>query len=421
MNEAVTIAERNTFAVRLQQTTVERDRQATFLALSALGPTAGLGLVYTQNGEEATVSFGSGTTPVVVSPFNTTVGTVNLNLPLDIAGNLTRLWDASKQQYEGARQSLEAAFNDARLSARSAYLTVLRNQALVVVAEDTLKDAQGRLDQAKQEFAQQQIAKIDVERFDAQAAQSTSDLINAQNNLKLSEYALNQTLARPVDTPFRLEDVETLPSIPDNQERIDKTAQVARPESRSLLDQIKALALIRRAQEAGLNPSLDLGLGYQRNVTTTLLQSEPASLAMTVTLNVPVFDSGATRARVREARQDETTAKITLQQTQLGISQEIKNSFANLESAEARLSNADRQVKLAEEVFRLAKVRQDAGEGTYVEVIDAENSLAQAKDGYVSAKYDFFQAYSQLQHGVGNDHVTEPAQGAPAPGKGGTQ
>jgi len=413
MDEAVSIAERNTFAVRLQQTTVEKDRQAMLLALAGLGATGGFSILFTQNGQETSVSFGSGSPPVVISPFNTTTGSVSINLPLDISGNLNRLWAAGKDQYEGSRQSLEASFNDARLNARSAYLTVLRNQSLVTVAEDTLNDAKGRLDQAKLEFQQQQIARIDMERFDAQVAQSTSDLLNAQNNLELSKYALNTVLARPIMTPLQLQDVGELPTIPTDPTMIDKTAQVSRPESRSLQDQIKALALIRRAQEQGLNPSLNLGLGHNQNITTTLLNSQASSIALTATLNVPVFDSGATRARVREARQDETTAKITLEQTQLGISQEIRGAFANLQSAQARLVNADRQVKLAQEVFRLAKVRQDAGEGTYVEVIDAENTLVQARDGYVSAKYDYFTAYSQLQHGTGNDNVNLPALGAP--------
>jgi outer membrane protein TolC len=126
---------------------------------------------------------------------------------------------------------------------------------------------------------------------------------------------------------------------------------------------------------------------------------------MTFTLNVPLFDSGATRARVKEARQDEEAAKIQLKQTQLNISQQVRDAFADLSSAQARLANAQRQVSLAEEVFRLAKVRQDAGEGTYVEVIDAETSLATSRNSLVSAKYDYFLAFSQLQHAMGNDNV----------------
>jgi outer membrane protein len=404
IDQAVLLAERNAFAVRLQQATVEKDRQAIFLALSALGPTIGINPVYTQSSNETLVSLGAGQAPVVVSPPYTGTATGQITFPIDLSGNNTRLVWASRAQYDGAKRSLEAAFNDARLSARTAFLAVLRDQALVVVAEESLKDAQGRLNQAQLEFQQVQIAKIDVDRFDAQVAQANSDLLNAQNTLQLADYAFNLALARPIEIPVELVDVNDTPPIPADGEALAANAQQVRPEARAQVDQIRALALIRRAQEAGLDPSLSLGIGYSDSINSGAFAS-PASSTFSLNLNIPIFDSGATRARVKEARQDEVSAKIQLQQTQLGISQEVRNSFANLASAQARLTNAERQVTLAEEVFRLAKVRQAAGEGTYVEVIDAETSLATARNGLVSAKYDYFQGYSQLQHAVGNDRV----------------
>ncbi len=408
MDQAVLIAERNAFAVRLQKTSVEKNRQAIFAALAALGPTVGINPIYTNFGTETAVSFGAGQPPVIVSPPYSFTLSGSINFPIDLSGNQTRLVGAAKAQFEGAKRSLEASFNDARLNARTAFLTVLRDQALVVVAQESLKDAQGRLDQAKLEFDQQQIAKIDVDRFDAQVAQANSDLLNAQNNLHLADHAFNDTLAQPIETPVDLVDVSDVPAIPDNEDALSNNAQQHRPEARAQVDQIRALALIRRADEGGLNPSLSMGLGYSNNLEPGAFSSS-ASTTFTVNLNIPIFDSGATRARVKEARQDEEAAKITLQQTQLEISQEVHDSFANLSSAQARLTNAQRQVSLAEEVFRLAQVRQSAGEGTYVEVIDAESSLATARNGLVSAKYDYFQGYSQLQHAVGNDNVEEPA------------
>ncbi|HWD41746.1 MAG TPA: TolC family protein [Fimbriimonas sp.] len=412
MDEAVTIAERNAFATRLQQTTVEKDRQAIAVALANMSPTIGLNTLFNQAGQEVTASFGQGTAPVVISPFNTVTTTAAFSLPIDISGSTHRLWLASRQTYEAARQQLEESFNDARLNARTAFLAVLRNRDLVRVAEENLKDAQGRLEQAQLEFQQQQIAKIDVDRLDAQVAQAESGLTSAQNNLQLSDNAFNLALARPIETPVNLVDVNDMPPIPANADNLAKMAQQYRPDVRALNSQIQALGNIRRAQEGTMEPSMTLGLNYQRNLNPTFLAGNPNSLNMTVALSIPVFDSGATRARVRSARQDEKAAHIQLEQTQLGISQEVRNAITSMTSASSSLKSAQRQVTLAEEVFRLAKVRQMAGEGTYVEVVDAESSLATARNLLVGAKYDYFLAFSQLQHAVGNDRVNEPAPGA---------
>jgi outer membrane protein TolC len=415
IDEAIAIAERNAFAVRIQNAALEKDRQAVALALSALGPTAGFTTTLTQYGQEVDASFGPGTSPVVVSPFRSGSEAFAINLPIDIAGNLNRLVAANKKTYEAARRTLEASFNDARLNARSAYILVLRDKALVVVSEEAVKDAKDRLTQSQQEFEQKQVAKVDVDRLDAQVAQATSDLLNAQNNLALAKQSFNQTLARPIENRVDLADLPDAPPVPTDLDALTKVAQVERPEARALVDQIQALAYIRRAQESGMDPSLALSLGYTRNLATTALAGNPNSISAGILFTVPVFDSGATRARVREARQDENTAKVQLQQEQLQISSDVRSAVTNFLSAKARQANAQRQLTLAEEVYRLAQVRQQAGEGTYIDVVDAESSLEQARNGVVSAKYDLLLAYSQLQHGVGNDKVDEPAKSQPNP------
>ena len=96
----------------------------------------------------------------------------------------------------------------------------------------------------------------------------------------------------------------------------------------------------------------------------------------------------------------------------------VRTAVANLGSAKARFENAQAQVMLAQETYRLAVVKQNAGEGTYVEVIDAQNALTQAKDGLLGAKYDYLTAYAQLQRAVGVDDISAAVA---APSLGGTK
>ena len=93
--------------------------------------------------------------------------------------------------------------------------------------------------------------------------------------------------------------------------------------------------------------------------------------------------------------------------------QDVRNAASNLRGARARLENATRQVALAQEVFRIAQVRQAAGAGTYVETVDAQTTLTTARNNLVRARYDVLTAYSQLQRAVGTDRLpTNPASGA---------
>jgi outer membrane protein TolC len=312
---------------------------------------------------------------------------------------------ASQATLRASQNTLLATRSDQRLAAKQAFLAVLRAQATVGVQNQALIDAQERLSQAQKELAAGTVAPVDEKRFEAQVAQAKSDLITAQNALDLAKQTFNQTLARPIETPVDLVEPAALPIVPSNVPGLVETGQKQRPEVRSLQATIESLADIRRATEAGMNPSLTFSLNNQRNLDATGFTASAETTTGVLALSIPIFDSGVTRDRVKAARQDELQAKIQLEQLELGISEEVRAAVTNLSSASSRLDNARQQVALAEEVYRLSKIRQDAGEGTYVEVIDAETQLTQARNSLVSARYDYLTAYSQLQRAIGSDDV----------------
>ena len=405
LDQAITLAENHAFAVRIQQSVVEKNRQKINESKATLGPDLSLGGTYLRYDREVTASFGPGTEPVVIQPIDSKTANATLTLPLDIAGNRVRLLHASEASKRSSSQTLKATYNDTRLNVRQAYFAVLRAKALIDVDEKALADAKGRLDQGQKQFDQQQVARLDVTRYQAQVAQATSDLIAAKDNLTLANYAFNYVLARPIELPVALADISDLPSLDSAEDVLVKTAQAKRPEILASIENLRALGLITRATESGMNPSLSLQVQYQRTIDPQGFSAVPGETTGTLMLNIPVFDSGSTRAKVKEARQDEVQAKLNFEQTRLLISQDVRNAVANLGSAKARLDSAIQQVKLSEEVFRLAKVRQDAGAGTYYEVIDAESQLTQARNGEVSARYDYLTSYSQLQRAVGADDI----------------
>jgi outer membrane protein len=418
IEDAVAIAQRNAFSIRLQASAVEKSRRVLDQTAAGLGPSLNSTTTYTRNGHAQVSSFGAGSS-FVLSPIDSKTVGLNFNLPIDISGNLQRQVAASRENLRSTEKNFEAALNDSKLTARQAFIAVLRAKATVRVQEEAVKNSTAQLDLGRKLLAGEQIAQVDVTRYEAQLAQSNADLLTAQNGLELAKYALNDALARPIETPLEVSDIYTLPSDPAEVNELVKTGQFKRPEVQSYLHSLKSLALVRRANEVGQNPSLSLGLNYSRNLDPSGLSAQTETTTGTLTLSIPLYDNGITRSKVRAASQDELQAQISLQQVQLTISQDVRNAFTNLSSARARLRNADEQVRLASEVFRLANIKQQAAEGTYIDVIDAENSLTQAKNTQVGARYDFLVAYAQLQRAVGTDQVVAKNTSA-QPATGGT-
>jgi outer membrane protein TolC len=417
LDQAAAIAERNAFAVRLQQSRVEQSRQRVEEARAGLLPRVNGTFSYNRLPQAQTAQLGgAGTPPVVLQQADQRTVSGSVQFPIDIFGNLQRQVQAGQANLRASRSTLAAARNDVRLNAKAAYLNVLRAQAGVGVAEQAVRDATERLEQSRRLLAGEQIARVDVTRLEAQLAQSEADLINARNNLALQRNALNLALARPIETPVEVVDIAELPQAPTTPDPLVQVAQRTRPEVQAIFDTLQALGYSRRALEAGLQPSLSVGVNYQRNLDAAGFAQREQTVA-NLTVNIPIFEGGATRARVRAARQDEEQARINLEQTQLGISQEVRNAVTNLVNARARLTSTEAQVRSAEEVYRLSRVRQDAAEGTYVEVVDALTQLIQARNAAVSARYDYLVAFSQLQRAVGSDDLS----GAPATTGGGSR
>jgi outer membrane protein len=67
-------------------------------------------------------------------------------------------------------------------------------------------------------------------------------------------------------------------------------------------------------------------------------------------------------------------------------------------------------VASAEEDYRVAKVRYEAGKSVNVEVIDAQSALVRARANYIDALYDFNVALDRLERAVGSElpSSTEP-------------
>jgi outer membrane protein len=417
LDEAVNIALRNAFSIQTAASRVEQARQRVNENRGQLGPRVNLGATYTRFEQETRQQSGPPPAPsIVVQPIDTTVATAGVTVPIDISGQIRNIVRASQASLRASQETLEATRNDVRLAVKADYFNVLRADAQVKVQEQALADAQERLRSEQLQFEEGAKARIDVIRLQTQVAQAQSDLIGARTNLALTKEQLNNTLARPIDTPVELVDVTALPAAPPDPDRLDAAAQASRPEVRALQQTRESLANVRRSQEAGNRPSLSVGVNYQANIGNKGATSRDHSTVGTVALNWPVFDSGVTRARVAQARQDEEQARIQLEQVRLGVSLEVRQALTNLINSAARLDVATKQVELAQENYRLAKVRDEAGAGTILEIVDAQTALTQARTQLVAARYDYLTAYSALQRAVGTDDVASAALRGPTGG-----
>ncbi|HEX7797880.1 MAG TPA: TolC family protein [Vicinamibacterales bacterium] len=118
---------------------------------------------------------------------------------------------------------------------------------------------------------------------------------------------------------------------------------------------------------------------------------------VTLNLAVPIWDWGTTRSKVRQASSRRTLAQVQLTQTQRQVISNLYTFYNEALTARTNAETAQRVAELAAESLRLTNLRYDAGESSALEVVDAQNTLVQARDAYDAALTRYRVALAELQ------------------------
>ena len=104
--------------------------------------------------------------------------------------------------------------------------------------------------------------------------------------------------------------------------------------------------------------------------------------AATATLNIPVWHWGAIESRVKQAELQQHQAKVELSAAQRQAVADLQSFYGEAQTAHGQLDLLQNSVDLAAESMRLTNLRYQAGEATALEVVDAQNTLTQARVSY---------------------------------------
>jgi outer membrane protein TolC len=100
-----------------------------------------------------------------------------------------------------------------------------------------------------------------------------------------------------------------------------------------------------------------------------------------LTLNIPVWNWGATRSKVKQAELKRDQAQLDLSLAQRTLESNLASARAELQAARGQLDSLRSSADLAAESLRLTVLRYQAGEATALEVVDAQNTVTLARNG----------------------------------------
>ncbi len=122
---------------------------------------------------------------------------------------------------------------------------------------------------------------------------------------------------------------------------------------------------------------------------------------LAVTAEMPVWNWGETRAKVKKAESQFEQVSIQIRKTEDAIRLEVRQAFLELGKAEKNIDASAAGLTTAEESFRLTRASYQAGEGTNTEVLDARTALSRARANYAQALFDYDVALAALRRATG--------------------
>lgn len=310
--------------------------------------------------------------------------------------------DAMVQQ---AAYSFAAAQQDLMLRTSAAYLNVL-------AARDSLdfttreRDAIAKqLDLARLKYKSGQLTVVNLHDVTARHELKESEVLAAQAELEERMQAVREITGQSVKAYVGLPPARELPlPQPANIEAwVDQSRQQnllvkAREQSVSVAEQE-----IKR-QKAGWFPQLDLRYDMLRRDTGGSLfggGSNVETRDLSIVLNWPLFEGGATMATTNAAERRYMQAREDLERDQRQVERDTRAAYRNLLTGQARIRALDLSVKSFESARNLKAEAFKAGLVTVLPVLDAERDLYAAKRDASQTRNDFLLNTLKLKQAIG--------------------
>jgi outer membrane protein TolC len=118
-----------------------------------------------------------------------------------------------------------------------------------------------------------------------------------------------------------------------------------------------------------------------------------------------IFDGMLTHGKVVQARALYDKSKTAVDEEVRDIELEVRTTYSDFLEAQEVLESQKTVLEEAEESLREANARADAGTGTQLDVLDAENSLTQARSTQVQALHDYDTARARFERAIGANVV----------------
>lgn len=333
---------------------------------------------------------------------NTHSNSITASLPIFTGGELQGQIGQAKANYRSMLSAEEQAYNEMKETATTGYFNMLNATNMKALRQESVDRLQAHLDNVIAQYNVGIVARADVLRSEVELANAQQNYITASNEYDVAEATLNNIIGTPLGTTLLLKDRLQYEPYENDMAYCLAYSEQHRPELKQAeyaIDSAEAALVVARSghiPKVYANASNNWG-----GNGSDWPGDDDENWSVGVTASMNVFDSGVTWSKIHAAQENLAKAKESQRQIKDNVELEVRTDYLSMREAEKRITTTQVAVASAEEDYHIAVVRYQAGVGTNIDVMDAQEALTQAKTNYYQALYNYNTSKAALNTSMG--------------------
>ena len=330
------------------------------------------------------------------------------SVPLFTGFRIPRTLELNQLNLQAAIADLEKAKNDIRVQVAQAYVQILYSKELCDVAFRQIEIDSMQVHRLQQLIKNGKASGTELAQQEATLAQSRLTSTQANIDYRLNLLALSQLLELPSPEGFSIEiptDLRWNATQLVSPEVIYQEAVMQKPEVRAELLRLegteKNIAIAKSASLPSLLFQAGVGSNYykvSRMPADGFFKQLDNNFSQYVGLNlsIPIFSRFEVRNQVKNARLNQQTQQLQLDNVKKNLYKEIQQAYYNAVASQAKYESSEEAKRSNEESFRLMSAKYEYGKANITEFNEAKNSLMKAESDLLRAKYEYIYEHAIL-------------------------
>jgi TolC family type I secretion outer membrane protein len=330
------------------------------------------------------------------SDYNTDSYGVQVTQQLFTSGKNLNAFRSKRAEVKAEQAKLKSTEQQILLGAIAAHLDVLEARSVFELREKNLNVLEKQLDAVQDRFSVGVVTRTDVAQSRAAVAGARSAMLGAEAALRGAEAVYRELVGI---APAALDKPQKLPRLPRSLEKAIQTARRENPDLKNAQEMSRSGKFTSYSTVGSVLPSVNLTGTYSRNEdpSSMFIGSESEVTSVQVRVFVPLFLGGKSIAAITASRDVSNALKQNVHVASNTVEREVIVAWNNVLATKAAIEATSEQINASELALDGVKQENTLGTRTNLDVLNAEQSLLDARVGLVQAERNqYVAAYNLL-------------------------